>query len=956
MSIEGAPAAPSPDEHGNRGASAGDIDAAFQKAFGTSPVPTPPNPLPTPEATPPGTPKGFRRPRPGGRADRLLGRSPSPRELLARRSGPSRSTRAALIVSTVVHVAILLGVGIRIARDEPPELDAVVHLRFERPAEDQLDPAPLPVDGLARPLDGPVDGAPIPTDEAADRLETADAELRERTAAGDPNARGLDDLPDELRAVIGVGGGGSTRYGWREGAGIIESSLPEGGRRGLARMRSEGLDVLICIDTTSSMSETFAADRKNARAIVGLVGALVPEARFGLIDYSTVVNAVTPLTLDRIAVGEQIARLEIRSGGDECVELALATALNDPTIGWRRGTHHIVVLVGDEPADEPDRPKCIAVVREARDRDRGLIVSTISATNGGHVETFVEIAEAGGGEAVVATGRAGDIARSIIRLAFGPEAGPAVEEWLEENETEAVAHFGFGDSAPIRAEVLAIANDQERVSGDRLDAYIASLRFGAPAEVAVEVLTLVRLEPELLDSIPRLNRLRSAVNLAPIDAAALDRLDAYDRRRRLEASRHLALVPLLERAGDARGMPARAYTELLERFGRHRDDDRAVARAAVHGLARLGGEKADRIVAGVIREDPDLADEDSLLDALAAGASTEVRAAVVHRMASDDRFRNRCLGSMSPELRDALGELIADLVRRDEVLRERMLMAEGERLRLPLETLLEGSDEERELVAIRIVEDESFRRRCLALIDHRRKVVLGTLIVEGLVADGRRGEAIEAGDPRLAALGALPDDALAAVLSGLVASRDTPGARSATFATLRAAAASPAIGRKRIAELVLLSDLPIEPFVLDGEDRALAGAILDRVTIALATVSSREMSDLSRRVRRADLRVGAELATRLPAHIEATPSSTRRRNLFRLFAAVTDERGIPVLVDALAWERHRVMGEALDALRRVTGEPFPEPARSRRGRDEQIVKIRWWLEEEWSGPGGRGGS
>jgi hypothetical protein len=177
----------------------------------------------------------------------------------------------------------------------------------------------------------------------------------------------------------------------------IEKALarPEGKRE---------TDLLVCIDITESMEEPLAGLSKEGWLFKALSWA-VPGLRAGLLFYDDEVTGTLPLGSEPQVLARAVEGLKARGGGDvpEGVHEALKAALQLGRFEWRPGAAKQIVFVGDGPPPRGEVPALLSLARECRS-EGGYSIHAISVnpTEGRPTLHFPELAEAGGGRALIA--------------------------------------------------------------------------------------------------------------------------------------------------------------------------------------------------------------------------------------------------------------------------------------------------------------------------------------------------------------------------------------------------------------------------------------------------------------------------------------------------------------------------------------------------------------------------
>lgn len=128
-------------------------------------------------------------------------------------------------------------------------------------------------------------------------------------------------------------------------------------------------DVMFLFDTSGSMSSALGEGTEEIQEAMTQISAALPDVQYGLAevrDYGGSIydeeNPVdlpwhldVPITSNTVAVQEALAGLTAVGGGDdpEAYGRALWETDTNPTVGWRGGARHLIVLVADEvPHDD----------------------------------------------------------------------------------------------------------------------------------------------------------------------------------------------------------------------------------------------------------------------------------------------------------------------------------------------------------------------------------------------------------------------------------------------------------------------------------------------------------------------------------------------------------------------------------------------------------------------------
>jgi hypothetical protein len=162
-------------------------------------------------------------------------------------------------------------------------------------------------------------------------------------------AAAYDYVRDASGGGIGIGRGDGLGSGHGPGIG--------GGFPGyLLELRRNGLDVVLVIDGTGSMSMVIQDVKARMRELVAVIHRMVPTARVGIVVYGGKAEAITsqPLTLSPSKLADFLASIGA-SGGDEWEENVrggIETAIDK--MDWRPYAKKVIVLVGDTPPSRDD--------------------------------------------------------------------------------------------------------------------------------------------------------------------------------------------------------------------------------------------------------------------------------------------------------------------------------------------------------------------------------------------------------------------------------------------------------------------------------------------------------------------------------------------------------------------------------------------------------------------------
>lgn len=238
---------------------------------------------------------------------------------------------------------------------------------------------------------------------AASASATAEAG-DERLAASAPSASGGSSGALEFDVALpGAGGSGGD---WE---GMIQS------------LRRNGLDIVIVFDSTGSMGGEIDQVKRQIQRIGATLLKLVPKTQISLCTYRDedddfVVRGI-PLTENLSELVQFLNTVHADGGGDlpEAVHSGLEWAVRDNQ--FRSRARKVILVFGDAPPHRQHLQRCLQIAADFRRTQQG-IVSTVTCRGGLRLTQFVDIANAGGGEAFL-TSDERQIMTQLMVLVFG---------------------------------------------------------------------------------------------------------------------------------------------------------------------------------------------------------------------------------------------------------------------------------------------------------------------------------------------------------------------------------------------------------------------------------------------------------------------------------------------------------------------------------------------------------
>jgi serine/threonine-protein kinase len=148
--------------------------------------------------------------------------------------------------------------------------------------------------------------------------------------------------------------------------------------------REHGLECVICLDVTDSMTDKLARVRREIGQLTSFFSLLLPKkGRLGLVTFGDEVKDAVALTDNmRLFASEVEAKavlwhdpkdLTVEEGPDKALGLCF-----DPknALGWRSGTRKVLVLITDAPMHAEDVKDCYALVEKAA--SQGFSLNTVA--------------------------------------------------------------------------------------------------------------------------------------------------------------------------------------------------------------------------------------------------------------------------------------------------------------------------------------------------------------------------------------------------------------------------------------------------------------------------------------------------------------------------------------------------------------------------------------------------
>jgi hypothetical protein len=191
----------------------------------------------------------------------------------------------------------------------------------------------------------------------------------------------------------------------------------------ISSLRKTGLDIVICFDSTGSMSGEIDQVKRQIEQIGQTLLVLVPKSRISICTFRDhgdefVVKGL-PLTNNIQEIGAYLGRIEAGGGGDhpEAVDEGLYWSSGQNR--FQPSARKVILLFGDAPPHEEKLKRCQDLAADFRQQHKG-IVSTVTCRSDEPLPEFYQIAVAGGGEAFLTTDQR-QIMTQLMVLVFGSQ-------------------------------------------------------------------------------------------------------------------------------------------------------------------------------------------------------------------------------------------------------------------------------------------------------------------------------------------------------------------------------------------------------------------------------------------------------------------------------------------------------------------------------------------------------
>ena len=277
----------------------------------------------------------------------------------------------------------------------------------------------LPSEQLTDQQEEQVSADDVKQDRSAERAEEM-VEVEPVTSAAETSA-----ASSELSAAATPSPSGGESGGFDLGTVRLGGGSMAGGGGSwdgmIRQLQRNGLDIVICFDSTGSMSGEIDQVKSQISKIGMTLVKLVPKARISICTYrdqgDEFVAKGLPLTGNIQDVQSYLNKITAGGGGDhpEAVDEGIrwSVSKND----FRSSARKVILIFGDAPPHPENMKRCTELAAGFKGQQKG-IVSTVTCHHNTPMPEFYEIAAAGGGEAFT-TENQREIMQQLMVLVFG---------------------------------------------------------------------------------------------------------------------------------------------------------------------------------------------------------------------------------------------------------------------------------------------------------------------------------------------------------------------------------------------------------------------------------------------------------------------------------------------------------------------------------------------------------
>ena len=248
------------------------------------------------------------------------------------------------------------------------------------------------------------------------------------------------------RAPNGIGIGVGTGMGSGHGPGIGSGA---GGFSGfILDLRRKGLDVVLLIDGTDSMSLIMADVKARMRQLVQAIHRVVPTARVGIVVYGGEQEQIDsqPLTLQPAKLDEFLQRITAKGGGEWEENVGGGVRAAIVGMDWRPYARKVIVLVGDSPPKRDQYAAISTMLKKFRTENGTLSTVDVTAQEHERFERAFSLAVHGTEATEISPLPAFDQQTRATYLRFASEGGGQMKSLEGDEQVDReVLMLVFGD-------------------------------------------------------------------------------------------------------------------------------------------------------------------------------------------------------------------------------------------------------------------------------------------------------------------------------------------------------------------------------------------------------------------------------------------------------------------------------------------------------------------------------
>ena len=189
----------------------------------------------------------------------------------------------------------------------------------------------------------------------------------------------------------------------------------------LSRLGKDGLDIAIVFDSTASMKLEIDQVKSGIEQMGKTLLRLVPKTRISVCTYrdqgDQYVTKGLPLSASIAQVATFLNEIRAQGGGDKSESVTAGIEWVIKNNRFRSRAKKVILIFGDAPPKRDQWLACQRLVSDFRFHQQG-IVSTVTCHRRSRLNSFVEIAQLGGGESFLNSDET-KIVQQLSVLVFG---------------------------------------------------------------------------------------------------------------------------------------------------------------------------------------------------------------------------------------------------------------------------------------------------------------------------------------------------------------------------------------------------------------------------------------------------------------------------------------------------------------------------------------------------------